>query len=98
MSALGAKVTDESKLWSITEHSLLQVSGVFFLRLTSSMKAALPGEMPRATDKSSAPCTQVVAEPELETETELRLKPLKPQTDTKKKETEKRLSNRLGCI
>lgn len=47
------------------------------------MKAALPGEMPRATDKSSAPCTQVVAEPELETE--LRLKPLKPQTDTKKK-------------
>lgn len=54
------------------------------------------GEMPRATDKSSAPCTQVDAEPETEMEpelnTELRLKPLKPQIKKRKK----CLSNRLG--
>lgn len=54
------------------------------------------GEMPRATDKSSAPCTQVDAEPEMEMEpelnTELRLKPLKPQIKKRKK----CLSNRLG--
>lgn len=78
------QVTDKSKLWSITEHSLLQVSGVF---LTSNVFDESRfawrcfGEMPRATDKSSAPCTQVEAElempmePEPEPNTELTLKP-----------------------
>lgn len=96
MSALGAKLlTNQNCRASLSIHCCK--FQVFFLTSNVFDESRFTwrcfGEMPRATDKSSAPCTQVVAEPEMEPNTELRVKHLKPK---KSNETEKCSSNRLG--
>lgn len=92
MAALGAKLpTNQSCGASLSIHCCK--FQVFFLTSNVFDESRFTwrcfGEMPRATDKSSAPCTQVEAELETamepEPNTELRLKPLKPQTKYKNK-------------